>query len=63
MLFPRVVAYFESPGKYKYTTTFVIVEAFTLAVNGSNVIEIEQGKAFNIELCCQTVDGDLTPGE
>ena len=62
MLFPRAVAYFEGPGKYKYTT-FLIVEAFTLAVNGSNAIEIEQGKAFNIELCCQTVDGDLTPGE
>lgn len=42
---------------------FVIVEAFTLAMNGSNVIEIEQGIPFNIELCCQTVDGDVTSGK
>ena len=42
---------------------FVIVEAFTLAMNGSNVIEIEQGKDFNIEVCCQTVDGDVTSGK
>ena len=40
-----------------------LVEALTLAFNGSNVIEIEQGKPFNIELCCQTVDGEITNGE
>ena len=34
-----------------------------MVVNGSNVIEIEQSKAFNIEVLCQTVDGEVTNGK
>ncbi|XP_028393822.1 MORN repeat-containing protein 1-like [Dendronephthya gigantea] len=35
------------------------IEAFTLAFNGSNVIEIDQDKPFGIEIFCQTVDGEV----
>lgn len=39
------------------------VEAFTLALTGSNVIEMEQDKSFSIEIFCQTVDGEEANGK
>ena len=42
---------------------FFSVEAFTLAIRGPSVIEIEQGSSFSIEVECQTVDGEVTQGK
>lgn len=40
-----------------------IVEPFTLSVRGSSVIEVDQGSPFNIEIECQSVDGEITQGK